>query len=49
MTSGHHIEPLSVAKDFVLGSILAVIIGYIFGWLGGYVRQRAHDVVTATP
>lgn len=47
MTSGHHIEPLSVAKDFVLGSILAVIIGYIFGWLGGYVRQRAHDVVTS--
>ena len=47
MTSGHHIDPLSVAKDFVLGSILAVIIGYIFGWLGGYVRQRAHDVVTS--
>ena len=47
MTSGHHIEPLSIAKDFVLGSILAVIIGYIFGWLGGYVRQRAHDVVTS--
>ena len=47
MTNGHHIDPLSVAKDFVLGSILAVIIGYIFGWLGGYVRQRAHDVVTS--
>lgn len=47
MTNGHHINPLSVAKDFVLGSILAVIIGYIFGWLGGYVRQRAHDVVTS--
>ncbi len=31
----------------MLGSILAVIIGYIFGWLGGYVRQRAHDVVTS--
>ena len=47
MTNGHHIDPLSVAKDFVLGSILAVIIGYVFGWLGGYVRQRAHDVVTS--
>lgn len=47
MTSGHHIDPLSVLKDFALGSILAVIIGYVFGWLGGYVRQRAHDVVTS--
>lgn len=47
MISGHHIDPLSVLKDFALGSILAVIIGYVFGWLGGYVRQRAHDVVTS--
>ena len=47
MTNGHHIDPFSVLKDFALGSILAVIIGYVFGWLGGYVRQRAHDVVTS--
>lgn len=47
MTSHHAIEPLEVLKDFALGSIIAVLLGFLFGWLGGYVRLRAHDVVTS--
>ena len=37
----------AVAEPVGIPRRLAVIIGYIFGWLGGYVRQRAHDVVTS--
>ena len=47
MEEHHAIEPIEVMKDFALGSVLAVIIGFAFGWIGGYVRLRAHDVVTA--
>ena len=46
MEEHHAIEPLEVMRDFALGSVLAVIIGFAFGWIGGYVRLRAHDVVT---
>jgi len=46
MEEHHAIEPIEVMKDFALGSVLAVIIGFAFGWIGGYVRLRAHDVVT---
>ena len=46
MEEHHAIEPREVMRDFALGSVLAVIIGFAFGWIGGYVRLRAHDVVT---
>lgn len=41
----HSVEPLQVLWSFTFGSVVAVVIGYIFGWLGGYVRQRAHGTV----
>ncbi|MCP6373859.1 cation:proton antiporter, partial [Klebsiella pneumoniae] len=36
MEEHHAIEPIEVMKDFALGSVLAVIIGFAFGWIGGY-------------
>ena len=41
MEEHHAIEPIEVMKDFALGSVLAGIIGFAFGWIGGYVRLRA--------
>lgn len=41
----HQVEPLQVVWDFTFGAVVAVGIGYAFGWLGGYVRQRAHGTV----
>ena len=43
----HHekVDPLKVLWDFSFGAVVAVVVGYIFGWLGGYVRQKAHGTV----
>ena len=43
--SDHHVDALQVSIDFVVGSVMAVIIGYLFGWVGGYVRRAAYGTV----